>query len=190
MWFLVRFYPMCKRILVASDTHGSIASLTAVLIWANDVAPNAAVFLGDGLGDLEKATAYAGFSCPWQKVRGNNDFGFPYHEAVVFDFEEHRFFLCHGHRYGLYSGMDTLVAAAHNNGANVALFGHTHIPFFDEVNGVLLLNPGSVGSPRSHAGATFAIIECLPGEPPKPEFWGIDSTGMISAVTVGNSLWT
>lgn len=174
--------------MVVSDTHGSVIALTSVLSWAKDVTPDAAVFLGDGIGDLERATIHAGFSCPWQMVRGNNDFGFPHLETLIFGFGGHSFFLCHGHRYNLYSGMDTLATAARNNGADAALFGHTHVPFFDDSNGVLLVNPGSVGSPRSHAGATFALIECVPGEPLKPEFWGIDSAGNISAVTVGNSL--
>jgi len=172
---------------VVSDTHGYISALVPVLKWAKDFPPHAAVFLGDGIDDLEKATAATGFSCPWHTVRGNNDFGFPYNETAVFDFGGHRFFATHGHRYNLYSGMENLIAASRNNEAGVALFGHTHIPFLDDANGLLLINPGSVGSPRSHAGATFALIECHPGQPPKPEFWGIGYGGNVSPVAVGNS---
>jgi predicted phosphodiesterase len=43
-------------------------------------------------------------------------------------------------------------------------------------NGVLLLNPGSIGRPRSSAGTTFAVIECLPEQPLQPVFWSIDAT--------------
>jgi putative phosphoesterase len=95
-------------------------------------------------------------------------------ESAVLDFCDHRFFLCHGHRYSLYRDYDTLIAAARNNGADAALFGHTHVPSLDNENGLLLINPGSVGRPRSNAGATFAVIECLPETPLKVEFFGID----------------
>ena len=179
---------MSKRFLVLSDIHGSVKTLEAVLNWAKGIAPDAAVFLGDGISDLGRVTAATGFPCPWQMVRGNNDFASQCQEAAIFDFAGHRFFICHGHRYNLYTTTETLVAAARNNNANAALFGHTHVPFIDDAGGILLLNPGCIGNPRSKIGPTFAVIECTPGNPLKPEFWGIDAAGNISAVHVGNSL--
>jgi len=179
---------MKKSLLVLSDIHGALTNLTLVLKWAKNFAPDAAVFLGDGISDLESTRMKAGFFCPWQMVKGNNDFGFSHQEAAVFDFGGHRFFLCHGHRYNLYMGMETLSAAARNNGADVALFGHTHIPFRDDADGLLLVNPGSIGNPRSTVGSTFAVIECVPGAPLKPEFWGVGFDGSISAIFVGNLL--
>jgi putative phosphoesterase len=178
---------MCERLLAISDTHGSSETLAQTLRWAKALKPAAAVFLGDGISDVEKASAKAGFSGRWYKVCGNNDFGFGYKEAAVFDFGGHRFFICHGHRYDLYDGNEVLVAAARNNGAAVALFGHLHVPSVDFVSGVMLVNPGSLGSPRSSVGATFAIIECNPGEPPKPVFWGIGRGGNVSRVSAGKA---
>jgi len=179
---------MKKSLLVLSDIHGSTANLASVLSWAKGLAFGAAVFLGDGLSDLERTRAKIGCVYPWQRVRGNNDPDTSFPESVVFDFGGHRFFLCHGHRHNLYTGMDALAAAARGNGATAALFGHTHIPFRDERDGLLLVNPGSLGNPRSRAGATFAVIECNPGVPPKPEFWGVGFDGNITATFVGNSL--
>jgi putative phosphoesterase len=95
-------------------------------------------------------------------------------ESAVLDFRGHRFFWCHGHRYSLYRSYDTLIAVTQNNGADVALFGHTHVPSLDNEDGLLLINPGSVGRPRSNAGATFAVIECLPETPLKVNFYGIN----------------
>ena len=174
---------MCKKLLVISDTHGYASPLFSVLKWAKGVSPDAAVFLGDGLSGLEQAAAVAGFSCPWYKARGNNDFGVPCQEVVVFDFGGRRFFACHGHRYGLHNGTETLVGMARHYGADVALFGHTHVPFLEEDGGLLLVNPGSVGSPRCEKGATFALIECPSGEPPKAGFWGIGADGKVAAVS-------
>jgi len=164
---------MRKKLLVLSDTHGSVAAIAAVLGWAKDISPAAAVFLGDGLDDVEEAIAATGFSCRWHRVRGNNDFGFPDAEAATFDLAGHRFFACHGHRHNLYGGMDSLAAAARNLRADAALFGHTHVPHVGSADGVFLLNPGSLGSPRGGAGATFAVVECARWEPLRPTFWEV-----------------
>lgn len=180
---------MRKRLLVLSDTHGSVSVLASVLSWAKGLAPDAAVFLGDGIADFEAAASIAGFSCHCHMVQGNNDFGFSHKEALTFDFAESRFFACHGHRYTHRSSLDALVAAARNNGATAALFGHTHVPYAGEADGILLVNPGSVSRPRSNIGATFASMACGEGEPIKAEFWGIDSAGFISAVSVGETDW-
>jgi putative phosphoesterase len=168
-----------KKLLVFSDTHGSVSSLKAVFAWANKYTPpNGAIcgaaFLGDGLADLQPAADATGFFCDWKVVRGNNDFGFSTPETAVMEYADNYFFLCHGHRHSLYGGFHSLVAAASNNGANVVLYGHSHIPNVRTMDGILLVNPGSVGRPRSRVGATFAVIECKSGEPLEVKFYGID----------------
>jgi putative phosphoesterase len=178
-----------KKILVLSDTHGSVSALRAVLSWAKDrVPPNgaigAAVFLGDGVSDLGKAADASGFFCEWKLVCGNNDYGYSLPDAAVFEFADHRFYMCHGHHHSLYGGHHTLVSAAGNSQADVVLFGHTHVPCHKTVNGITLVNPGSVGRPRSRIGATFALIECPEGEQINPEFWGIGERGGIQKVKI------
>jgi putative phosphoesterase len=173
-----------KKLLLLSDTHGSITALKAVLDWAkNHTPPNdsicAAAFLGDGISDLRPAADASGFFCEWKLVSGNNDFSFSLPDAAILEFGDHRFFMCHGHRYSLYGGYHMLIAAAHNAGAEAALFGHSHVPYLKNTDGVLLINPGSVGRPRSKIGATFAVIECTDGEPLKTEFWSIGAHGEI-----------
>jgi len=173
-----------KKLLVFSDTHGGVTALKAVLNWAKNHTPPkdticAAAFLGDGISDLQPAANAAGFFCEWKLVGGNNDYGYSMPEAAVFDFCDHRFFMCHGHRHSLYGGYHTLIAAARNAGADAALFGHTHVPFFKNVDGMLLINPGSVVRPRSRIGASFSVVECAPDQPLKAEFWGIGAKGEI-----------
>jgi putative phosphoesterase len=168
-----------QRLLVLSDIHDSIDVAAAVLRWAknrnntNDAVITAAVFLGDGLHGLSLAESTVGFSCDWKKIRGNSETAPSIPTSDVFDFGGHRFFLCHGHQQGIYSGYGTLIASAHNAGADAALFGHTHVPFHKDVNGLLLVNPGSIGRARSKIGSSFALIECLPGEPLITEFWRV-----------------
>jgi len=177
---------MNKKLLVFSDSHGSVSALKNVFSWARErIPPNdaicAAVCLGDGLSDISKAADSAGFFSDWKIVRGNNDY-MQAPEADVFDFAENRFFICHGHRHGLYGGFYTLLAAAKNNDANIVLFGHTHVPYFKNTGGIYLLNPGSVSRPRSKTGATFAVIECVEGTGIDAKFYGIGDNGIIHTV--------
>jgi putative phosphoesterase len=165
-----------QRILVLSDTHENIPALEAVLKWAESPESgytfDAAVFLGDGIQDLYRTKA--GFSPEWIIVKGNNDYEPSLPEAAVLDACGHRLFLCHGHRYSLYNGYGKLAAAARGAEAEAALFGHSHVPFLENMDGLLLINPGSVGRPRSSAGACFAVINCIPEKPLDVEFWSID----------------
>jgi hypothetical protein len=176
-----------KKLLVFSDSHGHLTFLKAVLNWAKDhIPPNGTIYaaacMGDGLSDLQKAADATGFYSDWKIVRGNNDYGIQAPETAVFDFAGHRFFMCHGHRHSLYGGYHSLIAAAKKSEADVVLFGHSHAPFFKIVDGITLVNPGSVGRSRSSVGETFAVIECIEGEPLKAEFFGIDAKREIKKI--------
>ncbi|MCL2210103.1 MAG: YfcE family phosphodiesterase [Treponema sp.] len=178
-----------KKLLVVSDTHGCLSALRAVLTWANNhMPPNdtiaCAAFAGDGVSDLSQASNAAGFSCEWKFIRGNNDYNHSVPDISVFDFNSHLFFMCHGHRHSLYSGYHALLNSGKNNNADVVIFGHTHVPYLKRVGGILIVNPGSVGRPRSRAGATFAVIECVSGEIPKAEFFQIGTHGTIRKVKI------
>jgi len=175
-----------SKLLVLSDSHGNLPALTAVLKWAaGELADtDMAVFLGDGLRELPFARQQAGLSCEWKRVRGNNDDAPAAPEAEVFDFGGHRFYICHGHRHGLYNGFDKLTASAHANGADTVLFGHIHVPWMEDAGGVLLVCPGSVSRARSSAGETFAVIDCAPDKPLAVRFWGIDANCAIREFSI------
>ena len=66
-------------------------------------------------------------------------------------------FYTHGHMYGVKYDLDTLADAASARGAEVALFGHTHIPHAETRSKVFLFNPGSCG--RCYTGPdTYGIL--------------------------------
>jgi putative phosphoesterase len=175
-----------NKILALSDIHGNMPAIVAILRWAADefTGSDMAVFLGDGLRELSFAQRQAGLSCEWKKVRGNNDDAPAAPESEIFNFCGHRFYLCHGHRHALYNGFDKLVVCARKEGADAALFGHIHAPCLENVNGLMLVNPGGIGRPRSNAGETFAIIECPPEKPLSVHFWGIDPGCNIRQLTI------
>lgn len=74
----------------------------------------------------------------------------------------------------------TLALNAESNGANIALYGHTHVPYveYDKERDILLVNPGSISLPRQQSGeATYAIIESSP-EQYQVTFYGRDNEAL------------
>ena len=45
-------------------------------------------------------------------------------------------------------GLECLRTEAVARGFDIAMFGHTHRPFYENKNGLILLNPGSLSYPR------------------------------------------
>ena len=159
-----------SSILVISDSHGSIPTLIAALEWAKNSGITEAVFLGDGIDDLALASARTGFTLPWHTVRGNGDYQFTIPGSMVLALPcGRKLFLSHGHYYNIWRDYTSIVANARNAGAEAALFGHTHIPYSGTVDGIFLLNPGSIGRPRSDTGCTFAVLHCPDSNSDHPE---------------------
>lgn len=89
------------RLLVLSDSHGDAGSVYRAVAAQPEAA--AVLYLGDGAADL--AAAAAAFPrLAFYPVRGNGDFapdaaGLPYAREECFGGK--RFFLTHGHLYGV-----------------------------------------------------------------------------------------
>ena len=125
------------KLLIFSDSHGSAAPLYAV---TRRERPDLVLHLGDGSRDV------LGLEYPpaLLQVRGNCDgWGCDYEDDMLVNIGGVNIFVTHGHRYGVKSGLDTLASAAAAKGAQVACFGHTHKPFCEYRDGVLLINPGT-----------------------------------------------
>lgn len=120
------------KLCVFSDSHGRTD-----LIGRLPVA-DAYLFCGDGLGDLRDLTA------PVYAVCGNCDWASREPEHRLLELGGRRIFLTHGHRYRVKSDLYRLALAAREQGAELVLYGHTHIPDRMEDNGLLLLNPGAL----------------------------------------------
>lgn len=65
-------------------------------------------------------------------------------------------FATHGHRYYVKSTMDSLLNAAHFSGAQLVLYGHTHIARIEYPAGMTVVNPGSSGLGSE---PSFAVID-------------------------------
>ena len=143
------------NLLVLSDSHGGRDAIERIL---HKEAENidALIFLGDGLRDLEQALAFFPHLRVYS-VAGNCDFGALEPLDGLAAFDNVVIFYTHGHMYGVKYDLDTLADAAAARGAEVALFGHTHVPFAQTQGSVFLFNPGSCG--RCYTGAdTYGIL--------------------------------
>jgi putative phosphoesterase len=69
-------------------------------------------------------------------------------DELCFPVLGHRIYVAHGHRHGVHGGTKRLVKRARELGADIAVYGHIHVPDYGEEDGVLVINPGSVAKPR------------------------------------------
>lgn len=143
-----------KRLIVVSDTHGNGKGVEKLLPL---IAENHYfIHLGDGLSDLRSVLENEP-----KKVyfcRGNCDFFTTVPEEGELEIEGVKIFYCHGHKYGVKSGLGTLAREAKRHGCNVALYGHTHIAKITEIDGVTLINPGSMRFSVGEGGSYCYLV--------------------------------
>lgn len=180
------------RILIMSDSHNVNSGIMTEIIknFAQDI--DALLFCGDGIGDLGEVIQEALNNEKAQEilpkliafVRGNNDpksyvisanplsnddteknykiIQIEIPESSNFVLAGRRIFVTHGHRHYVNYSMDTLYSIAENIPADIVLYGHTHRAYYEETQGSLFLNPGSVCLPRGGQEPSFAVVS-FPG---------------------------
>ena len=142
------------KILVFSDSHGNLFRVKKILETFKDV--DMIFHLGDNIRDAIKIQEMV--SCPVKYVKGNTDLCEGPLE-IIEDICGKRFFLTHGHQYRIKLDLNNLYYAAQEKKADVVLFGHSHVPYQEIVNGILFLNPGSIGDKRWQPKETYGVIE-------------------------------
>ena len=156
------------KVLIISDTHGVASNLDKVL--RKEGMPDFLIHAGD-TGNRED-DIISRITCPYKMIYGNND----YREGVLkdrelFELEGHMIYLTHGHREGAYYGIEGLVGNAASLGADIVVYGHTHVPNVekDEELGVYAVNPGSLTYPRQQGFKDSYIIMEI-NDKDEPEF--------------------
>ena len=134
------------RLLVVSDSHGDVPSLMRVVEMHKEA--DAVFFLGDGEEDFlspmvskwlmdKKVTA----------VCGNCDFASPLPKEELVLLGGKRILALHGHtRHAKYGLGEMQTAAEEEYKADMVLYGHTHNPMDECVNGIHYFCPGSIRS--------------------------------------------
>ncbi|MCL2342986.1 MAG: metallophosphoesterase [Firmicutes bacterium] len=147
------------KIAVFSDSHGQTRDmLRAIQASRPDV-----IF---HLGDVCRDTAPIGQAfpdIPLYAVRGNCDFAAREETVLFLTLGGTRFFLTHGHLYGVKSGLYDLIDTAKKRGADAVLFGHTHRAHMRFDRGMYVINPGAAGSSGVRSWAELDVNEKEPG---------------------------
>ena len=134
------------KILVVSDTHRKDENLKLVL--SEECPLDMLIHLGDAEGSEHFIPDWVNPECRMEMVLGNNDFFSRLDREREIDIAGHKAFITHGHYYGVSMGPEGLVDEAKSRGCDIAMYGHTHRPFLDVIDGVTVLNPGSLSYPR------------------------------------------
>ncbi len=144
------------KAVILSDTHGSPDLVRKILEKEKNT--DTVLFLGDGINDiLAVEPKYPNIN--FCKVMGNCDFTNEYPTTLVQNFDGITIFLTHGHIQYVKHHLRELLSKAKEQGAKIAMFGHTHAPLKEAVNGVTLFNPGSVkGNRLGKSGNGYGVL--------------------------------
>jgi uncharacterized protein len=156
-----------QRWAIFSDTHGNLDTMRDALM--NTGPFDTMIHLGDGV--LDAAAVSRERKIPLIAVSGNEDGVSEYPERLSIPMGSFTAILLHGHRMDVnpyqpavvwerqYGAMDAVMAVS---GAQLLLFGHTHVPALRRTGHGIICNPGShfIGSQTPH---TFAIAETAGG---------------------------
>ncbi len=155
------------KIGIISDTHNRLSSKIftifeglPIIIHAGDIGePEILLELKTIPGVQEVHAVLGNTDAPWE-LRG-----IP--EALNLTVAHHAIFVRH-----ILASPQILLKEfrqAKKEMPEMVIFGHTHQPYFQQVDSVYFLNPGSATSPRKVPRPTVAILEWTSG-PPKVEF--------------------
>ncbi len=135
------------NILLFSDSHGDTDPMLRLIRLHK---PDTVLHLGDHDRDLRALQEqFPDLRC--LGVRGNCDGpGSP--EQLLLEEAGVRMLLTHGHRQQVKMSLLRLMYLGLEEGVQLCLFGHTHRPHLEEVQGLCLLNPGAV------AAGSYALL--------------------------------
>ena len=145
---------MTFRIFVFSDSHRSLRNMYAAV---DEHKPDLVIHLGDVMRDAEE------LSCAYPKqaivmVPGNCDGWFNDPLQKRLEIHGKTLLFSHGHIWRVKSGYGEALAAARTAGADLVMFGHTHLACCTrEPDGLWVLNPGC-------ARYSYGVVTITDGE--------------------------
>ena len=144
------------RVLIVSDTHGRHNGLDRALQEAGDI--DMLIHLGDVEGGEEYIDTVV--DCEKHIVRGNNDFFSDLPREEEFYIGKYKIFITHGHSYYVSLDPEYIREEGKARKADIVMFGHTDRPFFEEMDEIIVLNPGSLSFPRQEGRkGSYMIME-------------------------------
>ncbi len=143
------------RIGVLSDSHGKLKKAEEALQRIGDI--ELLLHAGDYYEDALRLGKTFGVKV--KGVAGNCDSYAPGPVEELLEIDGYRIYLTHGHLFGVKQSLARLYRRAEDLGADIVIYGHTHVPHQEEKNGILFLNPGSIAWQRLPGQYSFAVLE-------------------------------
>lgn len=143
------------KLFILGDTHGQIDKAIEIYKGLKDI--DLIIHLGDHYADGKKLEHALG--CPVLGVKGNMDGSFYADGYQILETDYGKIFIAHGHMENVKSSPQNILYKGESLGCKAVFYGHTHLPVYQESEGMILLNPGSLtlpvgGRPGSYSVAT------------------------------------
>lgn len=154
------------RIVAFGDIHGATINLMKLAHEFEEA--DRIVFVGDGASSLNILDDDARKKLI--AVRGNCDL-FCRMALSTIAFQD-GIFVAHGHEHGVKdkAGINALAEAARAFDAKVCFFGHNHKASVTTIDGLTLINPGTLGDMRTNVAGEYAIVTIENGKVKRAEF--------------------
>jgi len=150
------------KYLIVSDTHGRVeAAMQVYRKHCQEGAIDSIIHLGDLTSDAKALAVRLGSNVI--SVKGNMDGSFSDSQYKILETEFGPILLIHGHMQAVKRDTQKLIYKTQELGCKAVLYGHTHQPSMDNVNGIYLLNPGSISLPRQGNGS-YAMLDTSNGD--------------------------
>jgi uncharacterized protein len=144
------------EILIISDSHGYTSMFTKVLQRHPKI--EFVIHLGDDSNDTSRITQIRP-NATIEAVHGNCDKQKRFPTEKLLELMDKRIFITHGHNYGVKSGLASLAIKGVKEKADIILYGHSHIAKTEMLDGIWVVNPGSISLPKASNKGTYAILE-------------------------------
>lgn len=146
------------KVLIISDTHGRLENLYRVIKAEGPI--DQLIHLGDVYDDEFEIKAVA--DCPCAIVAGNNDMFSDLPDSLNFHLGRWRVHMEHGH-WPMFI-RERVAVRAQAFAADIMMSGHTHVPMIEKIDGVWVINPGSLSLPRQPGRKPTYIIMWVNGD--------------------------
>ena len=156
------------KILIFSDSHGDIETMARI---TGTVKPDMVIHLGDYLYDADMLNVeYPNIN--FIKIPDNTNKKNDNDKVKFENIYDKKIMMTHGHFYNVdneeeglrnIKGIQKLMEFGFGNGADIIMFGHSHMPYLNCINGKWIMNPGRIGKKSSKIiYATYSVLHIEP----------------------------
>ncbi len=143
------------KILMLSDSHLASGMKKIIEIEKPDCTFH--------LGDSQFTKSNVDMMAIDYKVKGNCDFE-KFDRELIVEVAGVKFMLLHGDRFSNPYDLEEFAIYAKAYGCDAICYGHIHVPVFELVDGITVINPGSFARTRATTPNSYMIVTVMDGK--------------------------